>query len=1693
VKLTHLSQSFVMTTINSLFSAARALLFSFILLIASHFSGYGQQYFAENFNSSTPGPAFPTGWQAVLNGAPNTEWKVAASPFAKFTLTMNGNFAICDADAGGSGSETNSTLTSPAFNSSAANLLLLELSQAYRDYSATTTDSAIIEVFNGTSWIAVQKKTSSTAGNGVTPENISINITSFKNAAMRIRFRYVGEWPWFWAFDNVRVFQPAANDIGVVAVTSPIGDCGLSSATQIKVQVSNFGSSSQTSLPLSYRIGNGAPVSQTFSTVLAPGTSQEFTFSTTQNFSAMGDYFISAWTGLDGDLISANDSVKNIKVTKQGASFGVVSFSNYTGTNLSQISPGWNEGTGANAPAGNNDSRWRSAATVQQQYFGTQTAALNLYANTANEWIISPPFTPNAQSGLLFSACVTNWLNIDPDVMGSDDQVKVMVSTNCGGSWTDLKTFDRNSGLNFKLKPQSIPLAAFAGQEIRIAFYGTDGTVDDQEDYDFHLDSIRVVNLPPVELSAGVISSPQSGCGIDNPQVTLTIENLGTQPQTNFPVCIRINNGTPVCQNFTGTLAPGTSAAFTFTGLSQLANPGNYFLRVYTNVAGDANRSNDTTSVYSFQNLPIINTYPYSENFESGNGGWIPGGTFSSWALGTPAKIIIQGAAQGTNSYVTGGLGTGSYNSNEKSFVLGPCMNFSTLQSPVFEMKAWWASEFSEDGAVLQATTDDGTTWTTIGNFEEITNWYNDNTIEGLATLIPGSNPTSRVGWSGGLNDGFGSNGWVTVRNDLTGLGGKPNVKLRIAFGSGNTVAGDGFAFDALRIYEKLGTDVAFSKLVSPQISGCGLTDTTRFRIQVKNVGSNPITTLTVGYRITGRPTVQQTIPVNIPSSQLYTHVFSNVEAMGQIATYKVQAWAKIPTDNFSGNDSTRVYDIEKRGAFDDTVRFNGFVTTGTNLPILFPGWSVSSGNPLPASTTSLWRASQANQTTFYGKTVARINMALANRREWILSPAYRIPNNAFLNFEVATVDAFATTNDPSGGLNGTDDRLRIMISQDCGSSWQEIFAVKDGDGVNNVFKNFKVNLVAYAGKEVRIAFWATTFPVSNANDYDLLLDKIFIETLAPKDVGVTSISSPSVSCGLGTSVPISITIRNFGSNPLTNIPVGYQINQNPVVTALIPGPLAPQTNLNYTFTQTADLSLSQPYEIKTFTALADDSVITNDQFTSLLTRFTAPLPPQSLAGFNGSNLSTVWNGWSEARGLSAVPGNSSWTNGTVAGNNSLKVKLANASKTDWVLSPGIRINNQNFLRFKAGQFSVNGTGSANFDIDDSITVLISTNCGSSWKKIFKIGPGMSPVLNNTMQEYSINLSAFTNQEVRFGFRARDGVRKDDSSDVYINDIEISSTLTQDAGPFQISFSPAIVSNTFLKDSTYQVSVRINNFGTQPISSVPVAMRFANGSLLSQTISGPIAPGQGATVVLGNFIPTALGVNLQAWLYTALPSDQATTNDTLNFTYNVTQPVAQTRDAGPLEVTFIPARPLAGFSLDSTYQVYVKVSNFGSQLLNSIPISANFPVNPLLNQTISTPLPSTQIANIYMGTFTPNATGNGFVAKIYTSLAGDQVITNDTLLYSYPVVVSAKEQLFQNKLAIFPNPARSEVHIAGLQQHQKVEISLINLLGKKVISAGNGILSGNSRILRWNLLPAGIYRVEILEEGRRSVLPLVIQ
>jgi len=203
-----------------------------------------------------------------------------------------------------------------------------------------------------------------------------------------------------------------------------------------------------------------------------------------------------------------------------------------------------------------------------------------------------------------------------------------------------------------------------------------------------------------------------------------------------------------------------------------------------------------------------ITAFPYQENFETSNGNWTAGGLASDWAWGTPNKPVITGAGQGLKCWVSGGLNGSSYANGQRSYVKSPCFDFTNLAHPVIEFKVFWETEYHYDGANLQYSLNNGTTWINVGAYNDPTdcytaNWYNYNSINYLSTLA-----TVKQGWSGNIQPtagscvgGNGSNGWVVAKHCLNNLAGLPNVVFRFTFGAGTSCNGfDGFGFDQVII-----------------------------------------------------------------------------------------------------------------------------------------------------------------------------------------------------------------------------------------------------------------------------------------------------------------------------------------------------------------------------------------------------------------------------------------------------------------------------------------------------------------------------------------------------------------------------------------------------------------------------------------------------------------------------------------------------------------------------------------------------------------------------------------------------------------------------------------------------------------------------------------------------------------------------
>ena len=99
-------------------------------------------------------------------------------------------------------------------------------------------------------------------------------------------------------------------DIGVVDIVSPSTGDNLGVET-VTVTIKNFGSVSQTGFDVSYTLDGGTAITETVTATVDPLEEIDFNFITGVDVSEIADYTISAFTTLNGDTDSSNDTASS--------------------------------------------------------------------------------------------------------------------------------------------------------------------------------------------------------------------------------------------------------------------------------------------------------------------------------------------------------------------------------------------------------------------------------------------------------------------------------------------------------------------------------------------------------------------------------------------------------------------------------------------------------------------------------------------------------------------------------------------------------------------------------------------------------------------------------------------------------------------------------------------------------------------------------------------------------------------------------------------------------------------------------------------------------------------------------------------------------------------------------------------------------------------------------------------------------------------------------------------------------------------------------------------------------------------------------------------------------------------------------------------------------------------------------------
>jgi hypothetical protein len=273
------------------------------------------------------------------------------------------------------------------------------------------------------------------------------------------------------------------------------------------------------------------------------------------------------------------------------------------------------------------------------------------------------------------------------------------------------------------------------------------------------IDDFEIFDAAPNDLKMVELLSPKKGsCEGNSTQVTVKIQNEGTNTITAFDLSYQISGQAAVTEHVTATILPFNTYVYTFKK-NETPVSGLLEIVAWTHLSGDANLANDTlTDTAKIDIAPTIDAYLYSFGFEEPNQGWSTGGASNSWEIGIPTASYISSPANGNQAAVT--ELNGNHNRNEDSYLLSPCFDFSRFTSePTLGFQHSYNLDMF-DYHWLEVSRNGGFSWDTLGKKGLGSNWYNS------------------VDYWGG-NHTAGAGAWQPAQLTTERLAGKSAVRFR--------------------------------------------------------------------------------------------------------------------------------------------------------------------------------------------------------------------------------------------------------------------------------------------------------------------------------------------------------------------------------------------------------------------------------------------------------------------------------------------------------------------------------------------------------------------------------------------------------------------------------------------------------------------------------------------------------------------------------------------------------------------------------------------------------------------------------------------------------------------------------------------------------------------------------------------------
>ena len=673
--------------------------------------------------------------------------------------------------------------------------------------------------------------------------------------------------------------------------------------------------------------------------------------------------------------------------------------------------------------------------------------------------------------------------------------------------------------------------------------------------------------------------------------------------------------------------------------------------------------------------------------------------------------------------------------------------------------------------------------------------------------------------------------------------------------------------------------DLGVTSLISP-ITQIDLTATEFIKVRFKNYGTLVQDTIPIAYQIDNNPMVIDTFYGTMPSGVDTLFTFSIPANLAVYKTYTIKVFTKFSTDTIYVNDTTL-----------------SFIT---NIPLVYC-----------ASSATSTADSRIDEVVFGNINNNTASMGCATYTDFtnlstIIQPGHSYPISVTLG--------------TCGGNYTKGVKAFIDFNHDGDFDDPGEEAANFGQGSPTTTYTAMINVPANAvvsmarmrivGRESAGVNNASILPCGNYT-YGETEDYIVqIVPNIPNDAGVYSIITPTAVENESASIPVKVAIQNYGTDTIFAMSVNYSIDNGTAVSFNYTNTLAPMG------VDTILLpNMSVPagfYSLCAYTVLTGDSAVYND--STCITLFGTPVKDAYLTRIENFNYGCRLGQdtvkiWIKNLGVDTI-------NGNTPTNMQAKFQIQG--------SPTIVSENMN-LQINPGDsalFSFAGLADfTNTTTMDSVFMLnawvdlvgdnVSYNDSASQHTTSLHTPtnpiisspqvityatsdtlfAVSPIVTDPLKWYSdsmgFNTISLINYYVTPLMFNDDTVYVEAYSNVGCHSdmmpfvINVSAQVSCDLSASAIT-QPVSAPNL---GNAITISVKVKNYGTASQNNIPIYYQIDNGTVVSETISSSILPGDS---LVYNFNTTAnLGVygkfyNIKA--YTALTCDAVLLNDTVETT-----------------------------------------------------------------------------------------------------------------------------------------------------------------------------------------------------------------